>query len=210
NKTIKSGDNESVFLNDVKQEKFQLEENSNLELVLFPGASINNGELEIVLNGENACVKVFGFVYGKNKESFDLKVKINHEAFHCKSRIDIRSVLFNSAEVNFEGIIKIPKKGEFADTYLNHKGLALSDGAKCRSIPSLEVLASQVKAGHSAAIGKIDENLLFYMLSRGLNEKEAIKMYTEGFLLALSEMIVNEELREQTKLSLNKSIYGPS
>jgi Fe-S cluster assembly protein SufD len=207
---IQTGESKGVFLSHVEQERFKLEANAQLQLVILSNASLKKREVEIYLTGENSRISVFAFIYGQKSDDFNLKIKIFHEANHCKSRIETRSVLFDSARVNFEGIIKIPNEGEFADTYLNHKGLLLSDKAKCRSIPSLEVLASQVKAGHSAAIGKMDENLLFYMLSRGLSKNEAIKMYTEGFLLALTEMIENEKLREQTIVSLNKTIYGPS
>lgn len=144
-----------------------------------------NGEdheltIEANLVGEGASLNLLGIVLGDSQNQFVLHTNIYHKAPKTKSRVHIRGVLRDHAQFNNEGLIHIKKGAKGADGFFAAKVL-LFDDAKGRSIPSLEIDENEVKAGHAATTGQVDENMLFYLKSRGLKRVEAEKLIVAGF-----------------------------
>ncbi|MBD3273849.1 MAG: Fe-S cluster assembly protein SufD, partial [Candidatus Marinimicrobia bacterium] len=81
----------------------------------------------------------------------------------------------------FQGLIKIEKGAQQTDAELENKNMLLNEGARADSIPVLEILADDVKAGHGATVGRVDEDHLYYLMSRGLNRKQAERTIINGF-----------------------------
>jgi Fe-S cluster assembly protein SufD len=97
----------------------------------------------------------------------------------------------------FTGLIKIDPTGQQTNSYLKNENMMLADTARTDSIPSLEIEANDVRASHGATIGKIEEEYVFYLQSRGIPRSIAVKMVVEGFFHKVFDRMYNERVREK-------------
>ncbi len=148
----------------------------------------SNLEYQIVLEHEGAELVLPMILLGKGDKSLILRVKVVHSAPETKAKVVIKAALNDSSSVDFEGLIKIEKDSSGVDTYLGANLLLLSDQASGRAVPNLEIETSDIKAGHGVTIGKVDENEIFYLMSRGISRKEAINLIVQGFLRSTLEL----------------------
>src|SRR3990170_5470573 len=142
----------------------------------------NEKRLDVVLTGEDAEVEIIGLVLAKGNEQKTLEAYITHAAPNTKSNVNVRAVLRGKAKFDFRGNVKIEKGAKGADAYLRSDALLFDDAKMGDDTPALEILEPDVKAGHAATIGKVDEQMLFYLMSRGLSRKQAEKILIEGFV----------------------------
>lgn len=140
----------------------------------------NLKEIEI-----NEDCEINGIFIGRNNDSLKSKISIIHKKPDCKSRINIKSVLFNNSKFDFEGILKIEKGAVRTDTYLKINCLIIGENAFAKAVPSLEINESDVKGGHGATIGYIDNEQLFYLMSKGITYQKAEKILIRSFLNSL-------------------------
>ncbi|MBI2327043.1 SufD family Fe-S cluster assembly protein [Candidatus Curtissbacteria bacterium] len=154
---------------------------------------LENGEekVEVVLAGENARVEIVGLALGRGDENKALEIYITHAAPRTKSEVKVKSVLRDRSTFAFRGNVKIEKGAKGADAYLRSDALLFDEAKMGDDTPALEILEQDVKAGHAATIGKVDEQMLFYLMSRGLSRKEAERMLVEGFVSPILEKIRN-------------------
>lgn len=151
--------------------------------------------LNFNFNGKSATLNFLAFVIGKNTEKFDLKTNSNHFAGETNAYYTVKTVLFDHCEMDYVGYLNIHKNAQIIDSHLSHHTLLLSPDAKIKTIPSLEIEADDVKAGHSASIGRIDDEMLFYLKSRGIGEKEAKALLVQGFIKKGIDKIPEEKIR---------------
>ncbi|OGD89194.1 hypothetical protein A3D81_01880 [Candidatus Curtissbacteria bacterium RIFCSPHIGHO2_02_FULL_40_17] len=171
-------------------------QSSKLEVVikknqkeLIPFELLESKRLDIVLAGENAQVEVVGLVIAKGEEQKALEAYITHAAPNTKSNVNVRAVLAGKSKFDFRGNVKIEKGAKGADAYLRSDVLLFDDAKMGDDTPALEILEPDVKAGHAATIGKVDENMLFYLMSRGLTRKQAEKLLVEGFINPVKNLL---------------------
>ncbi|MBD3270042.1 hypothetical protein GF376_00785 [Candidatus Peregrinibacteria bacterium] len=177
--TLENGEEKNLRLTGKDDCKILINENAKLQLNLYLLSSI---DLVIVLQGEQAILDLEIVDIGKNSSDHQCKVTTEHLSPYTTSKIIVKSVLYDQSRFNFSGNVKVPKIGQFTDAHLEHKTLLLSENAKTRTIPSMEIVANDVKVSHAATIGKIDEDILFYLASRGFDKNEAEKFIVESFL----------------------------
>lgn len=156
--------------------------------------------LNFEFKGKNAELKFITIILGQAQNSFDFETNAIHHLPQTKSDFRIRSVLNDQSQVNYRGCLIIKPKAQETDAKLAHHTLTLSDQAKTETTPCLEIEADNVKASHSATMGKIDEEILFYLQSRGLETNYAKTLLTEGFLKTDLRLIT--DLKIQNKLQL--------
>lgn len=99
-----------------------------------------------------------------------------------EKRIVMKAVVEEGGFLEMRGKIKIGKEISGVDVFLEQRVLLLGQGARAVVIPELEIESNQVKVGHAAAVGKVDEEQLFYLMSRGLRQELAIKLLVDAFL----------------------------
>ena len=145
--------------------------------------------LEVVLAGEGAEVEIVGLVIGKGSDERSLETYITHSAPNTKSNVNVRAVLRGKAKFDFRGNVRIEKGAKGADAYLRSDALLFDDAKMGDDTPALEILEPDVKAGHAATIGKVDEQMLFYLMTRGLSRKQAEKLLVEGFVGPIREKL---------------------
>ncbi len=118
----------------------------------------------------------------KSNDVIKNKIYIIHNKRDLKSRINIRVVVFDNALLDLEVVLKINKGAENCDTYLKIDCLDVGDKSKARVVPSLEILENEVRGGHGATIGYLDDNQLNYLYSKGINKVKSEKLLVEAFL----------------------------
>ena len=153
--------------------------------------------LELTRDGDEVEL-VVAFV-GKDKEEYRLFTRVLHQALHTQSYTLVRGVLFDQAKAQIGGLIKIAKNAQHTNAFLEEKILLTGNRAQAEADPQLEIEANEVKASHAATVGKIDEEQLFYLTSRGLSEAQAVRRIVLGFLQPVLDRIKNREVRRKVK-----------
>ncbi len=140
----------------------------------------------IVINLDKAdtLAEILVMIRGEKDEKYDFEIKVIHNAPHTRSRIYVRSIMEDSSSVNFAGTARINEKANFSDTDLSHHTLLLSEDSKTNTLPAMEIISNTAKGNHAATIGRINEEILFYLESRGIDERQAKKLIAENFLKA--------------------------
>lgn len=145
--------------------------------------------IDVVLAGENSEVEIVGLVLGKDADEKAMEVYITHSAPRTKSKVNVRAVMRNRSKFDFRGNVKIEKGAKGADAYLRSDALLFDEAKMGDDTPALEILERDVKAGHAATVGKVDEVMLFYLMSRGLSKKQAEKLLVDGFIEPIKRRI---------------------
>lgn len=139
-----------------------------------------NVEVNLLNEEVEALIKVL-YLASENKK-IDIQIKANHLAEKTKSSQIIKGILTDQSQVHFHGNIHISKNGQYSDGYQNHRALLLSERAMVSSVPELEIYADDVKCAHGSATGPLEKEALFYLMSRGINRKEAERILIQSFL----------------------------
>lgn len=127
-------------------------------------------------------LEVVGRFWVKNQEKLEIKVEVVHVAEDTKARVSIKVGVDDGGWARVRGNVVVEEKAKNTESFLEERILLLSDKAKAEAIPDLEIKNNQVKCSHAATVGRIDEEQVFYLNSRGVGETEAKKMIAEGFL----------------------------
>ena len=165
-----------------------------------------SGEISVkaTLAGRGAKLNLIGAFFLADKDQVKLNVNIDHLAPDTSSDTLIKSVLTDRAVGSFYGLVSIKKGAKNTDTFFREDALLLSDTAKAEAIPSLEIDENEVKAGHASTVGPVDEEQLFYLMSRGITRKEAESLVVRGFLFPVSEKLSDKDKKSLEKV-LEKS-----
>lgn len=158
-----------------------------------------SGTIHVRLVGQRSTANIIGvFMIGK-EHRVSLHTLQHHQAKDTRSNLLVKSVLNDSAQFSYDGAIRVEHEGQKTDAYQRNENLMLSDRAQAQSKPSLEILADDVRCTHGATVGNINQEQLFYMKSRGINEQSGIQLIVEGFLNDALGNIHNSVLEEQVK-----------
>jgi FeS assembly protein SufD len=160
------------------------------------GGKVHRSRSESIFLGDGAGAEDVEVVFGNNEQKFDLVSDLSHVGKSTRGRILSNSVLNDKAQSVFKGMIRIGKDAKNSNAYLAGHAILLSPDAKSDAIPGLEILTNDVKATHSASVSQIDEDQIFYIMTRGLSESEAKKFIVVGFLEPAISRIKSEELRD--------------
>jgi len=161
--------------------------------ITFEGQLIRNS-INARLKGENAQADLNGLYYGKNNSLLDNHVLIDHIAPNCNSNQLYKGILDDESTGVFNGKIFVKQAAQKTNAFQSSKAILLSKEAAINSKPQLEIFADDVKCSHGAAIGQLEGNEVFYLLARGIEEKEAKAMLTFAFANQLLEKITHPEV----------------
>ena len=147
-----------------------------------------------LLENFSSCFVNSVMLLNKNQHH-ELKTNINHKHENCKSSQLVKSALLDESNGTYQGKIYVDKSAQKTNGYQLSKALILSKKSEFNSKPELEIYADDVKCSHGSTTGNIDENSVFYLMSRGLNKDQASKMIVEGFLNEAIETITEEDIK---------------
>lgn len=139
-------------------------------------------EINLFLNKEGDRLEWLGIIEARGEGEYELDLVMAHLVPNTFGRVQVRGVARNGARIKVNGLVRIEKQAQNTDSFLSMKILLLDKNSAATAEPELEISANRVKASHSASVGKIDEEQLFYLASRGIKEKEAKNMIIKGFM----------------------------
>lgn len=184
-------------------------ESSNVlvnNLTLNCGHSRNN--YYITLGGQYAESNICGMVIGGNQQLIDNFVQMNHAKPNCHSNQLFKYVMMDEAKGAFCGKIVVEKDAQKTIAYQNNRNLCVSDTARMYSKPQLEIYADDVKCSHGLTTGQLDEEALFYLRSRGIDEEKARLMLMQAFTADVLEHIRLDGLKELLLNLVEKRLRG--
>jgi len=174
-----------INLNKTKQTKLTFDKPGDY-MVYFNNLS---GELDFQIKASGVNLEILGLFVGKKSDQFELKTNQYHIAPGSTSNLLIKGVFYNESKFLFQGLIKIEKTGQKSHAYQKNKNLILGEKVFVDSRPFLEILANDVFCTHGSTTGKINEESLFYLKSRGLSQKTAEQLYVSGFIQEIIDKI---------------------
>ncbi|MBI2715844.1 MAG: Fe-S cluster assembly protein SufD [Rhizobiales bacterium] len=154
--------------------------------------------------GENTKAAIRGVSLLRGRDHVDNTLLIEHAAPHCESREQFRSVLDGESHAVFQGKIVVQPHAQKTDAKMLTRALLLSDNAEADNKPELEIFADDVVCGHGATAGALDPGLKFYLMSRGISEKESEALLIEAFIDETIEEIAHEGIRDALKFAALK------
>lgn len=162
------------------------------------------------IEGPGASLSLNGLAICSGEQSCDNATFINHRAGNSESRELFKYILDGRAKGDFYGLIKVAEKAQKTTAMQTNRNLCLSSEAVMRTRPQLEIYADDVKCNHGAAIGRMDENALFYMRQRGISPEEARLLLMFAFAKDVLDNIKMPVLRERLETMIDRRLRGES
>ena len=171
----------------------------------YKGGFVKN-DISCVLKGHYSSGFINGAILARDGQHHEIKTHMLHQKENTKSYQKIKSVLDKKSKGIFQGKIYVDSKAQKTNGYQLSKAILLDKESEFDSKPELEIYADDVKCSHGSTSGNLDENSIFYLMSRGLSRQEAKKLLIEGFLVDAIETITNKEIKEYFLEKLNNKI----
>ena len=181
--------------NNIEQETNSISET----FILSSGSIFFKNEINCNLKGEYSSAFVNGIFLLDNEQHHEIRTIINHLVENTKSYQLIKSVLGKKSKSVYQGKIFVDSKAQKTDGYQLSKAILLDETSEFNAKPELEIYADDVKCSHGSASGNLDENSIFYLMSRGLNYQQSKELLINGFLLDVIEKITDPEIKNLVK-----------
>ena len=192
-----------------KFSKNKLSSKSKYSTFIFPsGLKFNKLDLEFNLEGKDSECNLQSASFVNEDDHQEIKTKMNHLAPNCKSYQRVKNVLNSDGKGVYQGKIYVKDIAQKTNAYQLSKAMILSDNSEFDSKPELEIYADDVKCSHGSTSGKIDEDAIHYLMTRGLDKKESTKLLINGFLNEVIEMIKSNSVKNFVQGKLKKQIHG--
>ena len=154
---------------------------------------------DISLSGVGSSLTFLMLLLGEKTDKVKININVNHKTKETKSKVIIKGIINDSASIDFDGLVKIEKGSKGSNAWLEARLLLLSKKAKGRAVPALEILENDIKAGHATTVGKVSEQELFYLMSRGLSKTKARDMIIQGFLSGFLQEFPDGKIKEEAQ-----------
>ena len=181
--------------NNIEQDKNSISET----FILSAGSNFFKNEINCNLNGKYSSAFVNGIFSLNNNKHHEIRTIINHLTESTKSYQLIKSVLEDSAKAAYQGKIFVNSEAQKTDGYQLSKAILLNKDSEFNAKPELEIYADDVKCSHGSASGSLNEDSIFYLMSRGLNYQQSRELLINGFLLDVVEKITDSEIKNLIK-----------
>jgi Fe-S cluster assembly protein SufD len=160
------------------------------------GAGVSRHQVFMVLAGERSLANINGATMINGRQHADTTLVVNHAAVHCTSRELFKTVIDGDATGVFQGKIIVEPHAQKTDGRMMSASLLLSEGGAMNNKPELEIFADDVQCGHGATSGQLDEDLLFYIMARGISKAEAESLLIQAFLGEAIETVADEGIHD--------------
>lgn len=150
----------------------------------------------VALTGPDAEVQVNGVMFTEGRQHLSYNTHQHHQAAYCKSDLLYKAALQDRSRTVWRGMIKVDRDAQRTDAYQRNDNLMLSRDARADSIPGLEIEADDVRCTHGSTSGRVDDQQLFYAMTRGYTRREAVRMIVAGFFQQVFDRITIESVRD--------------
>ena len=171
--------------------------------ILSSGSHFFKNEINCNLNGKYSSTFINGIFSLSDNRHHEIRTTVNHLTENTKSYQLIKSVLDDSSKAAYQGKIYVNSEAQKTDGYQLSKAILLDKASEFNAKPELEIYADDVKCSHGSASGSLNEDSIFYLMSRGLNYQQSRELLINGFLLDVIEKITDSEIK-----NLIKNIIG--
>ena len=204
--TVQNQHNSTTSINSVF---VQQERNSNIttQAISLHGGLIRNN-LKIVINGENAESNMYGMAFLDKNQHIDNFTQIIHAKPHCQSNQVYKYVLDDKSTGAFSGKIHVVRDAQKTNAFQRNNNLLLTDTATMQTKPQLVIEADDVKCSHGATVGQLDEQAMFYLRSRGIDEDKSRMIMMNAFAHEVVQQIKIESLRGRIDDLIEKRLNG--
>jgi Fe-S cluster assembly protein SufD len=187
----KKNSNIKYFYNNINLERNSISEN----FIFSTGSKFIKNEINCNLNDQFSSAFINGIINLSNSQHHEIKTNINHLAENTKSYQLIKSVLNDNSKGIYQGKIFVDSKAQKTNGYQLSKALLLNENTEFDGKPELEIYADDVKCSHGSTSGNLDEDLIFYLMSRGLSRQQSKELLINGFLMDAIEKITDLEIK---------------
>ena len=188
-------ENLKYSFNNIEQETNSVSET----FILSAGSNYFKNEVNCNLKGEYSSAFVNGVFSLKENKQHEIRTTINHLVENTKSYQLIKSVLGKLSKAAYQGKIFVNSKAQKTDGYQLSKAILLDETSEFNAKPELEIYADDVKCSHGSASGSLNENSIFYLMSRGLSYQQSKELLINGFLLDVIDKITDSEIKNLIK-----------
>jgi Fe-S cluster assembly protein SufD len=172
-------------------------ENSNLNYFSFLlQAKFSRNNFQVNLNGSGIESKLNGLFIGKNDSIVDNHILMSHNKPHCHSNQFFKGILQDASRGVFNGKVLVQKDAQKTDAYQSNKNILTTREASIFTKPELEIYADDVKCSHGATSGFLQEDELFYLMSRGIGQEESKSLLLKAFANEVIDKVENEDFRD--------------
>jgi Fe-S cluster assembly protein SufD len=186
---------------------FQQQDSSYISHSFSLGGSLVRNNFDVFLNGSGADCALNGLYEVRGRQHVDNHTSIDHSKPHCTSRELYKGILDDTASAVFNGRIVVRKDAQKTNARQTNKNLLLSKHSAINTMPHLEILADDVKCTHGATIGQLNEEELFYLRSRGIDQSMARMLITYGFASELLALLKIKPIQRQMDLMLLNRLF---
>ncbi len=187
--------NIGYLFNNIIQDENSISEN----FILSCGSSFLKNEINCDLRGNYSSAFINGIFSLTDNQQHEIRTSINHLTENTKSYQLIKSVLGKESKAVYQGKIFVNSEAQKTDGYQLSKAILLDETSEFNAKPELEIYADDVKCSHGSASGSLDENSIFYLMSRGLNYQQSKELLINGFVLDVIEKITDPEIKNLIK-----------
>jgi Fe-S cluster assembly protein SufD len=172
------------------------------------GSGFARTQVESVLKGEGSFSEMLGLYFADSDQHFAQRPLQSHNAQHATSDLLYKGALKERSRSEYSGLIKVMKDAQGTDAYQANRNLVLSEDALARSIPQLEIEANEVRCTHGATVSPVEEEHLFYLMSRGIDRVTAQKLVVFGFFGDVLDRIRVPAVREGLSRAIAAKVEG--
>lgn len=184
-------------------ERARVDRDGNLDWIFGAiGSRLTKNFSDLELVGQGASGRMSGFYFTDGVQHLDHDTQQNHLAPNTTSDLLFKGALREHSRSVWQGMIYVAPGAQKTDGYQANRNLVLSPDARADSIPGLEILADDVRCTHGATVGKIDQEQVFYLRSRGIPYPEAERLIVEGFFDPIMQRIPFEGVRSRFQAAI--------
>jgi Fe-S cluster assembly protein SufD len=167
---------------------------SNFFTVSFSGSIVRNN-LNICLHDKSCYTNMYGFYAMNDKSLIDNHTSVDHVDENSLSNEHYKGIMGGRSNGVFNGKIFVRKKAQKTNAFQSNNNIILSDKSKVNTKPQLEIWADDVKCSHGCTVGQMDDDAIFYLMSRGISRKDSISLLLSAFSSEIIEKIKDEKMK---------------
>ena len=170
-------------------------------------------EAETILAEPGGFSEMLGVFFADEDQHFDHRSIQDHVAPNCTSDLLYKGALRDHSRAVYSGWVHVRPDAQKTNAMQTSRNIVLSEHAKADAIPNLEIEANDVRCGHAASVGPVDEDAIFYLMSRGIPRAEAERLIVSGFFQEVLDRVKIDEVREGAEQAiqdeLERAALGP-
>jgi Fe-S cluster assembly protein SufD len=170
------------------------------------GAGLARAETETILAAPGGFSEMLGVFFADGDQHFDHRTLQDHVAPDCTSDLLYKGALRDRSRAVYSGWVHVRPDAQKTNAMQTSRNIVLSEHAKADAIPNLEIEANDVRCGHAASVGPVDEDAIFYLTSRGIPRAEAERLIVSGFFQEVLDRVAIEEVRSDAERAIQDEL----